>query len=145
MITHRFCIRLTGFVWFAIGTWLFFKGLKYVSYGAFEPSGISSFFATSERGAAILISAGLLVGFLKGQFVLRKTVTRVAGRIAALPMPLSIGKIYAPSYWILIGSMMLLGMSMNFLPIALDLRGAIDVAIGSALISGAILYFKYKV
>jgi hypothetical protein len=38
--------------------------------------------------------------------------------------------------------MMALGLVFRFLPIPIDLRGLIDVAIGSALINGAMLYFR---
>lgn len=144
MITHKACIRLTGFLWFAIGSWLFYKGLKLVSQGAFSEEGISSLFGNRGRGAAFLVSGGLLAGYLKGRFVLHKTVGRVALRILSQPLPLSLKNIYAPSYWILIGSMMMLGMLLNILPVPPDLRGAIDIAIGSALINGAILYFRFK-
>jgi hypothetical protein len=49
---------------------------------------------------------------------------------------------YDQKYWILLCLMMMLGMMFRFLPIAVDIRGGIDVAIGSALINGAMLYFR---
>jgi hypothetical protein len=38
--------------------------------------------------------------------------------------------------------MVLLGLVIRFLPIPIDARGLVDVAIGSALINGAMLYFR---
>ncbi len=49
---------------------------------------------------------------------------------------------YAPSYWALIGMMVLLGMAVKYLPIPMLVRGMVDVTVGSALINGALIYFK---
>jgi hypothetical protein len=38
--------------------------------------------------------------------------------------------------------MILLGLSMRFMPILIDVRGVIDVAIGFALLNGSMLYFR---
>jgi hypothetical protein len=38
--------------------------------------------------------------------------------------------------------MMMLGMIFRYLPIPIDVRGFIDLAIGSALMNGAMLYFR---
>ena len=84
----------------------------------------------------------LLVGFAKGRFVFAKTVWRVVSRIQALSLPIRFSQVYTKSYWILIGAMMMLGLTFRFLPIPLDARGFVDVAIGSALINGAMLYFR---
>jgi hypothetical protein len=83
-----------------------------------------------------------MIGFAKGRLVLSKTVDRVVKRIRSLQVPIRASQIYARSYWILIGSMVALGFAMRFLPIPLDARGLIDVAIGSALVNGAMLYFR---
>lgn len=129
---QRTYIYLTGFFWFLMGAWLMIKGLKFVSSGHFNSTGI-----------AMLISAGLFVGFLKGKFVLSKSASRVIARISSLPLPISLRKLYAPSYWILIGSMMVFGMLLSILPIPIELRGAIDIAIGAALIRGSFVYLWY--
>ncbi len=131
-MTHRIYISLTGILWFLMGAWLMAKGLKFVASGHFDSTGI-----------AALISAGLLVGFLKGKFVLSKSASRVIARISSLSLPVPVWKLYAASYWILIGSMMALGMLLNVLPIPIELRGAIDIAIGAALIRGSFVYLWY--
>lgn len=122
-MTHRTWIAISGFLWFFIGTFLLYKGLHLVVDSA-------------------SLGIGLVIGFIKGRFVLAKTVRRVVGRIAALPLPIRLKDAYSKSYWILIGSMVVLGMSFRFLPISVGARGIIDVAIGSALINGALLYFR---
>jgi ectoine hydroxylase-related dioxygenase (phytanoyl-CoA dioxygenase family) len=130
---HRAWIVFSGILWFCIGISLLYKGLYLISEAA-VPS--------SERQASFLIAIGLMIGFLKGRFVFVKTVRRVVSRIAALELPIRIREVYAPAYWILIGSMMLFGMLFRFLPISNEIRGVIDVAIGSALMHGSFLYFR---
>ncbi len=125
---QRTWIYLSGILWMLIGVWLLYKGLRILSLPFIRES------------ATWWIAAGLLVGFLKGRFVLSKTVRRISGRIAALPLPIRFASVYPKSYWILLGSMMLLGMLFRFLP--LEWRGVADVAVGSALMNGALLYFR---
>jgi hypothetical protein len=145
-MTHRAWIVFSGFVWFAIGTMLLYKGLQFITDAAFQTNSLSfqmrHTFGSSQEAATALIALGLIVGFFKGRYVLSKTVQRVVLRLAALPLPIRLKDAYTRSYWLLILGMMGLGMVFRFLPIPLDARGTIDVAIGSALINGAILYFR---
>jgi hypothetical protein len=145
-MTHRSWIALSGFLWFFIGSFLLYKGLHLLTEAAFQPDSLcakgAAIFGTPQQVATVLIAVGLIVGFFKGRFVLAKTVRRVVTRIASLPLPIHFRDAYSPAYWILIGSMVALGLSFRFLPIPLDIRGTIDIAIGSALIHGALLYFR---
>jgi hypothetical protein len=59
--------------------------------------------------------------------------------------PLHLKDLFPLSYLAIIGSMMMLGMLLKFLPISHDIRGFIDLAVGSALINGAFLYFKQAI
>lgn len=143
---QRGWIALSGFLWFAIGVSLIYKGLHFISEALVR---VDSFcfrwqhvFGGVQQTATGLIAIGLLIGFFKGRFILSKTVQRVVKRIAALPLPISFMQAYAPSYWFLIGGMVCLGISFRFLPIPIDLRGTIDLAIGSALVNGSMLYFR---
>lgn len=131
VMKRTFWIFLSGFVWFVAGVFLLYKGIHFIASAQL-----------AEETATWLMMAALVVGFLKGRFVLSKTVKRVVDRIQSLPLPIRLWNAYAPSYWILIGSMVLLGMSFRFLPIPLQYRGMVDVAIGSALVNGAMLYFR---
>jgi hypothetical protein len=142
---HRGWIALSGFLWFFIGTSLLYKGLQLITQAAFSPDSLCSkwqLFGSPQQTATCFIAVGLLVGFIKGRFVLAKTVRRVVSRISTLPLPIRLQDAYSRSYWILIASMVALGMSFRFLPIPIDIRGTIDIAIGSALINGAMLYFR---
>jgi hypothetical protein len=146
MMGYKSWIVVSGLFWAAAGFSLLYKGLHLISQGALGPDGAyslsASWFGGGERGATALVALGLLVGFIKGRFVLAKTVKRVCGRILSLSLPIRIGQVYSSSYVVLIGSMILLGMTLRFLPIPLDVRGVIDVAIGSALLNGSMFYFR---
>lgn len=143
---HKSWIVVSGFFWAAAGFSLLYKGLHLISQGAMGPNGGNSlaaaWFGGGERGATALVALGLLVGFVKGRFILAKTVKRVCDRILSLTLPIRIGQVYSSAYIILIGSMILLGMTLRFLPIPLDVRGVVDVAIGSALLNGSMFYFR---
>lgn len=119
---QRTAILLSGALWLAIGIFLLYKGLYLIP------------------GSSTLIAVGLLVGFLKGRLILPKSVRRIVARIQALPEPISLKQLYPPSYWILIGSMVGLGLAARLLPN--DIRGFIDIAIGAALMNGAMFYFR---
>lgn len=126
---QRSWIIFSGAVWILIGFMLMYKGLQFLSLAQTEHK-------------TLYMAIGLMIGFLKGRFVLVKTVRRVVMRIASLPSPIRYKDVYAPSYYFLILGMMGLGMLLKFLPIGMEIRGMIDVAVGSALMNGAMFYFR---
>jgi hypothetical protein len=143
---HRRCIALSGFLWLAIGFSLLYKGLHLISAAAFQTDTLcfawQGVFGTPHQAATVFMGFGLLLGFIKGRLVLSKTVQRVSKRIASLPEPVRLSDAYSRSYWLLIGAMMALGMLFRFLPIPIDVRGIVDVAVGSALLNGSLLFFR---
>lgn len=143
---QKAAITLSGFLWLAIGTFLLYKGLCFISDGVPLTNSLSfrfqTLFGSSSQAATGLIATGLLLGFAKGRLIFPKTVRRVVARIQTLSTPIRLKQLYPLSYWILIASMVGLGVLMRFLPIPIDARGLIDVAIGSALMNGAMLYFR---
>jgi hypothetical protein len=143
---HQTWIRLSGLIWLFAGCSLMYKGLAFLAEAAFDSHSLCSkmqnTFGTSQKAATALMALGLMIGFLKGRFVLSKTVQRMVFRIQELPLPIRFKLVYPRSYWLLIGCMMGLGILLKYLPIPVDIRGTIDIAIGSALINGALLYFK---
>lgn len=133
---YRGWIAFSGLVWLVIGTMLLYKGLNFIGDGTVKAN------PELQKFATLLIGFGLLIGFLKGRFVLSKTVRRVVTRIISLPLPIRAKDVYPRSYYLLILGMMALGWGFRFLPIAVEWRGMIDVAIGSALINGGMLYLR---
>ncbi len=148
-VSHSTLIFLSGFAWLAIGCFLLPLGLNFIvasllKENAAQPHPILYFLAPYAGGldaaALVLIACALLIGFLKGRTVFSKSVKRSVSRILTLPNPAPLSKIYTPSYYLLLGSMVLLGVLVRYTP--LDVRGAVDVIVGSALINGAMLYFR---
>lgn len=153
MLRHRYAIVLSGLIWLATGVFLLNKGLGFLvaaGHAALSQNAesfslillFSPLFGTPEKSALFLLCVGLLVGFIKGRFVLKKTVKRVVKRIRSYPSPISLKQLYSKGYYILLGCMMLMGMLFKVLPIPLDVKGFIDFTIGSALINGSMLYFR---
>lgn len=147
-------IFLAGFVWLLIGIFLLSLGIYFIMEtirnpalsfipGKFSLSHfVARFVKDSTQAVIIIITFSLLIGYIKGKMVLGKSVNRQIKRIESLPNPAKIKYLYSKGYYLLIGCMMVLGMLLRFFPITLDTRGAIDIAIGSALINGAMLYFR---
>lgn len=128
-IDHKVAIILSGFLWMIVGVILLGKGLALL-LGPEDP-----LFA--------LNAIALLIGFVKGRWVLRKSAERVIKRLSSLPNPCAIHAIYSKSYVFLILGMIALGMVFKFVSIPGEIKGFLDVAIGFALISGASFYFRH--
>lgn len=150
-IKHATAIALSGLIWFVGGIILLSKGLNFVVESSKSEqvgtliSLLLPLSKTKEQAALFLVVIGLMIGYLKGKMVFVKSVKRVVERIFSFTSPVRLVDIYTKSYLILILSMVGLGFIIRFLPIGLDVRGVIDVAIGSALLKGALLYFRFAI
>ena len=151
---HKTLIFLAGCVWLVIGILLLSLGIHFIldtvrnpalTYmpGRFSISRfIMKFVSDPTQSVIVMITLCLSLGYVKGKMVLGKSVRRQVKRIESLPNPARLKYLYSKGYYLLIGCMMLLGMVLKFFPITVDTRGAIDITIGSALINGAMLYFR---
>ncbi|MFI0435181.1 MAG: hypothetical protein ACH350_05575 [Parachlamydiaceae bacterium] len=148
-VSHATLIFLSGLVWLCVGSVLLPLGLNFIVdtlliENHHLPHPVLSFLIPYtgglESAALIWIAITLMIGFLKGRAVFSKSVNRSVRYISTLPNPAPLSKIYTPGYYLLLGSMILLGVLMRFVP--LDIRGGVDVAVGCALINGAMLYFR---
>ncbi len=147
-IKQGLAIVLSGMIWMGVGVMLLIKGFSLLLHPVIGASSLllpyfDAFSVSREQASLVLVASGLVLGFLKGRFVLAKSASRVIARIVSLPNPLPITKMYGRSYVILLASMILLGMSLRFLPVPYDLKGIVDVAIGSALTNGSAYYFRH--
>ncbi len=146
-IRHAMAIVLSGVLWMGIGVFLLFKGFSLLLHPVANGSSVLLSFLQpfTGRGEAplILVSLGLVIGFLKGRLILSKTATRIIRGIISKPNPFPIKDLYSKGYLLILGSMCLLGMTLRWVPIAYDLKGVLDVAVGSALINGSAFYFRY--
>lgn len=149
-ISHTVMITLSGLIWLAIGVMLLSLGLNFIVDSILKDSVASmhrplldifgSLAGGYEQAAILVIALALLIGFAKGRFVFAKTVGKTVARILALPNPAPLSQIYTKGYYILLAGMVFLGFLVRFFPF--DIRGFIDVIIGSALINGSLLYFR---
>ncbi len=148
-IRQNVAIAFSGMTWLGVGILLLFKGFSLILTP--QPLGCSTLFlpklislaGSVQQASLILVCIGLVIGFLKGRFVLSKTAKRVIERIVSLPNPCSIVSVYPKPYLILLASMITLGMSLKWISMPYDLKGLIDIAIGSALTNGSAFYFRH--
>ncbi len=152
-IRQKTALIFSGFSWLAIGSLLIYRGIRYLVDIFFS-------FATGSKPTSWLVAwipghedfyhsvliglavGGVLFGWVKGRYIFSKTVDRVASRIASLADPFPLKKMYALGYLTLMVVMSSLGMCFRFFPLALDLKGFLDMTIGTALLIGSAFYFK---
>lgn len=142
--SHRTLIFLAGSLWMGVGIFLLTLGIRFLMASMHTSNLLSNIMKGPEQGVMALILLSLLVGFIKGKTVMARAAKKQVKRILALDTPTSLKNLYSPAYYLLIGVMIGLGMTLRFLPVSLDIRGAIDCAIGCALINGALYYFRYR-
>jgi len=152
-LSHQTLIIIAGMIWLGIGVFLLSIGLKLIVGNAqlIDSGGaaslpllrlISPFFGGAESAGTLLIALSLLIGYFKGRFVLIKSANRAVKRICSFPAPVSLHRIYSLQFLLLIGIMMTLGMLIRVFNVPQDIRGVIDVIVGSALINGSLIYFR---
>lgn len=151
-LSHTKLIVISGLIWFTVGCWLLPLGLSLLSEaskhelntGVTLPfiRGIAPYVGGFEQGMIAIVIGALMIGYVKGRFVLGKSAIKGMERIRSLPNPANLSGIYSPKYYMLLGGMVFLGMSIKWLGLPNDIRGFVDVTIGSALINGAMIYFR---
>ena len=112
----------SGLSWLIMGFVLTIKGLK---------------MAPEKNGW--IIPLALAVGYLKGQLVLSKSAHRIIHRLAALPPPITLSRVYDTKYLTLLTCMIALGFLCRLLPTTL--HAIIDLAIGAALLRSSFCFF----
>jgi hypothetical protein len=151
-INHRHMGCIAGIVWLIVGSLLLRMGIFLISTAAMEeidPSsshplfhGLMVLVGDSAKVVLALLSVAILVGYAKGRLVLMRAGERIIARIASLRAPVPIFQIYGRRDYLLMLSMMGLGMVMRFLEVPIEIRGFILVAVGTALIQGSLAIFE---
>ncbi len=146
-LKHQTLIGISGAIWVAVGLFLLPLGLNFL--GQRDPSvayPLLDFFAPMTGGidtaVVLLIAFSLMLGTMKAKAVLSKVVVKNVKHIRSFPNPTEFTNIYGIKYILLIGFMISLGMALRYFGVPKDVRGVIDVAVGSALITGGISYFR---
>jgi len=147
LIRHKLAVRLYGIIWLAVGFMLMFKGIPLIVKAALqEKLPLIAFFqplvGSAEQAALVVVVLGLLVGFIKGKTVLAKAARRSIERLKLFSNPLPVSRLFSFRYLVLLAIMMSLGMALKLFPLPQDLHGMIDLAVGSGLINGALVYFR---
>lgn len=151
--SHTTLIALSGLTWLIVGCVLLPLGLNFIVGAILKENlltmsrpildNLAPLVGGLDQAALILVVAGLCVGYFKGRFIFTKTVEASVSRILSLPNPTSLLQMYTKKYYILLGSMVLLGFIVRLAPT--DVRGFIDVIVGAALINGAVYYFRQAI
>ncbi len=140
-------ITTLGVMWFGIGVFLLYKGIFLLMQALVTDRGVlipklKGIASTPDYAVMFLLSVSLLLGMLKGRFVLGKTARKTVSKILQTPEPIAVKEVFSFKYVVIIAFMISLGMTMNRSGLAFDIRGVIDVAVGSALIQGGMQYFR---
>lgn len=142
MRIHPWNILLfTGMIWLTAGFMLTLKGLNHLVYAM--PTANFKWFNSPDQGTLFLICFSLLMGFVKGRYIMIKTARRVMQHLLSQKAPLKVSDLYPKSYYFILISMMSLGILFKFLAISKVILGVIDLTIGSALAQGSMHYFKF--
>ena len=152
-VSHAQLYTISGLVWLMIGAFLLNLGLGLITKGftssLFSFEGYSPFFVWMagcmngfENAALLVIMTALVVGYLKGRFVLNKVALESGSRIAALENPTTLSSLYTKKNLIVIASMILLGVLFRLLGVPHDLRGFFVTAVGTALLQGSLTFFQ---
>ncbi len=142
-IPRRIAIFLSGFLWTGIGIMLMTKGIRLLMT-AQGPLINKLLPLAGEAQQAVLLLAllSLVIGTLKGRTVLARAARKMIDRFAGLPDPIPLSRIYPARYYILLGCMMSLGVIRRLSGVADDIGGVVDLAVGSALVQGSIVFYK---
>ncbi|MEM8629178.1 MAG: hypothetical protein AAGF04_03825 [Chlamydiota bacterium] len=132
---------ISGLLWMVGGFSLLSKGLRLFFEGALSAE--SSY--PSYNLLLIYLTLALLVGFLKGKWVLRRTAERIFQRILDWEGPISFFQLYDKRTALILLLMMGMGLLMNRLALPPLYRGWIDLAVGAALIQSACTFFRFAV
>lgn len=150
-LSHTKLIMISGLIWFGIGIYLLQLGLNLLLSGVGQDFATSSypllrflapFTGGVEMAIIVLVVIALFVGYMKGRYVLGKSARRGVERIRSFSNPAPLKSIYSAKYYILLAAMVGLGISIKYMGLSNDVRGWIDATIGSALINGAMIYFR---
>ena len=144
---HKTLIRLSGAIWLIMGIFLMRKGILFLMSALREPndyllSTLKGWLGTAENGVLMLIVLALAIGWMKGKTALKRSALRVINRIQSLPNPLELHRIYPWPFYLVVGCMMGLSVSMTTFGVPSDIRGTVLTTVGTALIHGSIFYFK---
>ena len=142
-VEKKNAVKICSLIWFGTGVFLMWKGLQLLSSLENAKAPLLHFAAkyssSFDQAVLLLIATALIIGFLKGRVALRHVVNR---SISRMQEKVDLKNLFALRDLCLMGGMILLGLSLRFLPITNDVLRFIDVVIGSGLLNGAMLFIR---
>lgn len=131
-------------LWAGMGFFLLYIGLGFIAKASSTPviTFLSDYLGGQETSAIFLIVISLSLGTLKSRMVLAKVVNKMVVKIRSFPDPVNFSHVYGLKYLALMGIMMSFGFAMKYFEVSNDIRGVVDVAVGSALLNGGLSYFR---
>jgi hypothetical protein len=146
---HWVLVVCSSVIWLGMGLFLLNKGVGFViesvevvarGHASGHPlvHWLAQILGSAASGAIVLFGIALVAGPFTGRTVMAKAVGTIVGRIATLPELSPLWKVYGRRSYILILSMMALGLCLRLLGIPEEIRGTVLVAVGTALIHGGI-------
>lgn len=137
LLNKNSLISIAGGLWCIIGLFLIFRG-----FGLYQLAGQEQH--STQIAIILSVITAVLIGLVKGKFVLSKTARKNKARIHGLEDPVHIHQIFAKPFYILIPLMMGLGILLRFYNEYLGgyvVVAAIYCGIGMALIISSRTYW----
>ena len=131
-------LQVAGLIWIIVGLFLIYRGSGLYNLAVIEQN-------TGKETLIISVILGVVIGIIKGKFVLSKTALRNRNRINQLVPPLSIHQIFSGAFYGLIAGMMVLGFLLREFNAYLGgyvVVASIYCGIGMALIAASSVYWK---
>ncbi len=131
-------LGIAGGLWVLVGIFLIYRGINLFQLASNEQH-------TSPNAILFSSVVGLIIGGIKGKFVLAKTARKNISRIDSLKAPLKIHHVFSTPFYGFIGAMILLGVLLRTFNGYLGgyvVVAAIYCGIGMALIIASMVYWK---
>ena len=131
-VGYKALVILAFFIWFAGGMMMSLRGIDFLT-----ASGLP------QNQLMLPLIAAIIIGYLKGKFVLSKASSKNLIRLAEFTEPQKLIAVYPLRSWILIGVM--IGLSLlitTFLSAQPLWRGSVNVGLGMALVASSLVYLK---
>ncbi len=126
-------MKLAFSIWMAGGLVLSWRGIQFLSTSTLPMTTL-----------VLAVFGALLIGMLKGKFVLNKSSIRNILRLQALESPQRPIHVYPLRSWIVIGVMLLISLSLNVFNVDTFIRGLVNLGVGMGLMSSSFVYLKYQ-
>ena len=140
-ITRNTHLKVAFFIWGLVGTGLLIAGGAFL-FGDRSLSVLNGETAVSWQAEGIGLAIALVIGFIKGRFVLTKVARKYIARIKTLPESSPFYMTFSRKSWVMVGGMMLLGRVIRAMGAPHLVVGSIYVAVGFALVLGSRTYIN---